>query len=245
MTPVTSPVATPVSTRTQRARLLWRIRQRFDVVTRTYEIAGRSFEFTQIVDPDTVLDQVVAEEDRREKLSGQRRKSDELRLPYWAELWDSAMGIGQFLISEPSPAHGSTALDLGCGMGLTGMVASALGYRVVMADIEPEALLFAQLNSPRASTRCLDWRTGQLGQRFDLIIGADVLYDRKQWQYLEPFWQTHLNPAGRVLLGEPGRQTGDLFIDWLADRGWILERFEQPVTTRPKPIRLFQLTKVS
>ena len=230
-----------ISSSGQRARLLWRVRQRFDVVTDSHFISGREFQFTRVIDPDVVLDQVVAEEDRREKLSGKRRESDELHLPYWAELWDSALGIAQFLIQRGSVVGTKTALDLGCGMGFAGMAAAAMGYRVMLADMETEALLFAQLNVPGARTRRLDWRRDRVGEQFDLIIGADVLYDRKQWEFLEPFWRAHLASEGTVLLGEPGRQTGDLFVDWIAARGWKLDRFEEKVATRERAIRLFRL----
>jgi predicted nicotinamide N-methyase len=222
-------------------RLLWRIGQRFDVMSETHRIGGREFQFARVVDPDVVLDQVVAEEDRREKLSGKRQAADELHLPYWAELWDSAFGIGQFLV-EGGEVRGKRALDLGCGMGFAGMVAAGMGYQVTLADLEAEALLFAQYNVPGAEARRLDWRSDRLGRRFDLIIGADVLYDRKQWEYLEPFWREHLATGGAVLLGEPGRQTGDLFIEWIGGREWELERFEEKVATRERGIRLFRLT---
>jgi hypothetical protein len=46
-----------------------------------------------------------------------------------------------------------------------------------------------------------------------------------------------------VLLGEPGRQTGDLFIPWIAQRDWILVQHEERVPTRAYPVRLFELTK--
>jgi predicted nicotinamide N-methyase len=229
----------------QSLRLLWRIQQRFDVIRQTHLLCGRAFEFVRVKNPDTVLDQVVAEEDRRDKLNGKRRDSDELHLPYWAELWDSAFGIGQFLLETPLPdqLRRPVALDLGCGMGFAGMIAAAIGYEVTMADLEPECLLFAQLNAPTARTRRLDWREDRLSRRFDLIIGADVLYDRKQWVALEAFWRHHLAEDGRVLLGEPGRQTGDLFVGWIADKPWRVTRFSQAVATREVPIRLFCLER--
>ena len=130
-------------------------------------------------------------------------------------------------------------------MGLTGTVAAALGARVMFADLETPPLLFARLNSlpwaDRVRTRRLDWRKDCLGERFDLIVGADILYERKQWDHLEPFWREHLAPGGMVVLGEPGRRTGELFIDWIRDRGWRLQRLEMPVETRSTPIRLFEL----
>ena len=147
-------------------------------------------------------------------------------------------------ILHPLSSH--SVLDLGCGMGLAGTVAAALGAKVLFADLEQPALLFAALNSlpwrRRVRTRRLNWRSDRLGEQFDLIIGADILYERPQWESLEPFWRAHLAPGGTVLLGVPGRQTGDLFIDWIAARGWLMRHSEQPVPTRERPIRIFQLT---
>lgn len=148
----------------------------------------------------------------------------------------------------PSPLSSAlpSVLDLGCGMGLAGTVAAALGARVLFADLEQPALLFAALNSlpwkDRVRARRLNWREDRLGERFDLIIGADILYERAQWEHLDAFWRAHLAPGGTVLLGEPGRQTGDLFVEWIAARPWLMRRAEQPVPTRPKPIRILQLT---
>jgi len=130
---------------------------------------------------------------------------------------------------------------------LTGTVAARLGMRVLFADREPPALLFARLNSladaPRVRTRRLNWQTDRLGETFDLILGADILYEKRQWDFLEPFWRAHLAAGGTVLLGEPGRQTGDQFLDWIRARGgWDLRQHSEKVTTRPTPIRLFELT---
>jgi hypothetical protein len=74
-----------------------------------------------------------------------------------------------------------------------------------------------------------------------VILGADILYERKQWPFLDAFWRKHLAPGGRILLGEPGRQTGDDFGGWISERGWKLQMHAEPVVTRPRPIRLFEL----
>jgi predicted nicotinamide N-methyase len=231
-----------------RARLLSRIRRRFAVLTEDVPVGPLHLSFTRIEDPNRVLDEVAAEEDRLEKVKGQRVSEDQLHLPYWAELWDSAMGVSRHLerMANEEFFPRLSALDLGCGMGLTGTVAAALGARVMFADLEAPALLFARLNSlpwvDRVRTRRLDWRKHRLGERFDLIIGADILYERKQWDHLEPFWREHLRPGGLVVLGEPGRRTGELFIDWIQGRGWRLQQLAEPVETRSTPIRLFRLT---
>lgn len=229
----------------ERARLLRRIEARYRVVTETVRVGALRFPFTRIADPDRVLDEVAAEEDRLEKVSGKRADGDYLHLPYWAELWDSAAGLGAFLQNRQLFSPDDSVLDLGCGMGLSGTVAAALGARVLFADLEAPALLFARLNSlpfaDRVRARRTDWRTDRLDERFNLILGADILYERKQWDHLEPFWRAHLAPGGQILLGEPGRPTGELFPEWIIARGWDLQIHEQPVPTRERPIRLFLL----
>jgi len=232
----------------RRQLLLDRIRRLgYDTVSSTIDLGSLHLPFVHIADPDRVLDRVAEEEDRLEKLRGTRTAGDELHLPYWAELWDSGAGIAQHLLADADRWKGKSALDLGCGMGLTGTVAARLGMNVLFADREPPALLFAALNSlsdaDRVSTRRLNWQTDRLDERFDLILGADILYERRQWDFLEPFWREHLNPAGTVLLGEPGRQTGDLFLTWISQRAWQLQQHSQKVATRPVPIRLFELVR--
>ena len=114
-------------------------------------------------------------------------------------------------------------------------------------------MLFARLNSlpiekwthsPRhVRTRRVDWQKDHLREKFDLIVGADILYDKTQWNFLEPFWRGHLADGGTVVLGEPGRPTGGMFLDWLKGRGWTVEESGQPVETRSQPIRIFELRR--
>jgi predicted nicotinamide N-methyase len=202
------------------------------------------FDFTSVANPDLVLDQVAAKVDLAERLNGPLPADVPMHLPYWAEVWDSAAGIGLHLTHRKEPI-GQNVLDLGCGMGLAGTVAAAMGARVMFADLERPALLFARLNSlawrRRVRTRQLDWRRARLGEKFNLIIGSDILYEKSQWEFLEPFWREHLAPGGSVLLGEPGRATGGMFIEWIKPRGWEIEVSEQPVKTRPIPIRVLRI----
>jgi len=215
-------------------RLLRRILRHNRIVSEALQFGRVSLAFTRIAEPDEVLDRVAKDE------------SNPQRLPYWAELWESSAGIAQFLLDHEVVTSRATVLDLGCGMGLAGLMAARVGGDVLFADIESQALLFALLNCWRNGiiprTRQLDWRTDQLDRRFDLILGADILYEREQWDHLERFWRAHLNQGGRVILGEPGRQTGEQFPTWVESHGWSLAHHQQPVPTRPVPINIFKLT---
>jgi hypothetical protein len=107
--------------------------------------------------------------------------------------------------------------------------------------------LFAKLNcmplSKRVRIRQLNWQVDRLDEQFDLILGADILYERKQWEFLDEFWKAHLAEGGSILLGEPGRQSGDLFMPWITERGWILREGSQRARPEGKAIRVFFLNR--
>src|SRR5262249_21967021 len=147
-----------------------------------------------------VLDEACAEEDRREKRTGIRLENPP-HLPYWAELWESSRALAATMADE-SRLQPLRVLDLGCGMGLAGVAAAAVGHRVTLADLEPPALLFARLNTLgyEANVRRVNWQTDNLKERFDLILGADIVYERSQWAYLHPFFLAHLAKCGTILL---------------------------------------------
>jgi predicted nicotinamide N-methyase len=233
----------------RQAGLLRRIQRRYPTVTNPVRFGPVSFAFTRVKDPNRVLDEVAAEEDRREKVGG-LRNDDPLHLPYWAELWDSGGGVAQYLVDHfVDGLANKTVLDLGCGQGLAGCVTAALGAKVLFADLESPALLFAQYNAAPLSnhirTRQLNWQKDRLGETFDLIVGADILYERAQWAFLEPFWREHLAPRGTIILGEPGRPSGDSFIEWIQSKGWSIEIQEQAVTTRKAPVRIVSCRSVA
>jgi predicted nicotinamide N-methyase len=226
-------------------RLAQRIGRRFRVSTGPVRLERLELPFTRIAEPDRVLDEVVAEEERRTK-SGGGKGIDPPRMPYWAELWESALAIGQVLSRTGGVAFRTgSVLDLGCGMGLAGAAAAAMGHRVMLADLETGALLLARLNTlpwrDRTRVRRVNWQRDRLGERFDLILGADILYERQQWEFLDAFWQAHLAQSGQVLLGEPGRQTGDGFPAWAKERGWSVSQSAETVGPAAKTVRIFRL----
>ena len=254
------------SLRQRRLKLLQRIGRSYAVMTEPIRAGAIEVQFTRIADPNRVLDEVATEEDRREKATGRRKRDDELHLPYWAELWDSSIGMATFIAEQwsacgrqesivariarrsMSSSRPASVMDLGCGMGLTGTVAARLGTRVLFADLETPALLFAELNSLTNASRCrtrrVNWQTDRLKERFDLILGADIVYDRTQWVFLEPFFAAHLALGGGILLGEPGRSSGEEFETWIAARGWQMRGFTQPLAGGPKSIRLLELERL-
>src|SRR5271169_5089583 len=97
-------------TRKHRA-LLWRIHRRFATVTSPLRIGPLDFSFTRVADPDRVLDEVAEAVDLQQRLTG-RRESQVQHLPYWAEVWESAVGIRQQLLERRADLAGRRVLDL-------------------------------------------------------------------------------------------------------------------------------------
>jgi len=222
--------------------LLERISRRYQTKTLPIRLGSTELLFTRIAEPDKVLDDAVAYEERRRNSPNPDQFATPT-MPYWAELWESAQALAQ--IVARTPISGVRVLDLGCGMGLAGAAAAAMGAHVLMADLETTPLLLASLNTlawqNRVRVRRVNWQTDRLEEQFDLILGADILYERAQWEYLDPFWRAHLAAGGAVMLGEPGRSTADQFGQWAADKGWQVDESAEPFSEMVKSARIFRL----
>jgi methyltransferase-like protein 23 len=129
-------------------------------------------------------------------------------------LWESALPLSDVL-SERS-LRGLRVLELGAGVGLPGIVAALDGAHVMQIDLDPLALALAEhnanLNGARIARHLVDWNTWTPGQRFDLIIGADVVYDTSDHKTIVALLELALAPDGVAVLAEPSRLTTLAFL---------------------------------
>jgi len=137
-----------------------------------------------------------------EELIDEEAFADDEFLPYWAELWPAARALAEGL---PDVA-GLRVVELGCGLGLPSLVASAKGAAVTATDWSPDAIRLLGENAARngldVRAEVRDWRE-PWHERFDLALAADVLYERRN---VEPVFERlcELAPAGLVALaGRP------------------------------------------
>ena len=136
-------------------------------------------------------------------------------MPYWAELWPSAQMLGEALLTQsvqsgwPNP---NLALEIGCGVGLPGIVALSLGMRVIFSDYDATAVEFAARNAKangfdNFAKLPLDWRVPPVDLRVPLILAADVIYEERNIAPLVALMQQVLTPDGVCLLSDPDRST--------------------------------------
>lgn len=145
--------------------------------------------------------------------------SDEEAVPCWAELWPAARALAAY-IWEHLDFAGATVLELGCGLGLPGVVCGLKGARVTFSDRRPEALALAVENARRngvtAGTLLADWRAFRTDRSFDCIVGSDICYDPKLNPHLREVFRRHLKPGGRLLLAQPHRPAARALLEELS-----------------------------
>ena len=166
--------------------------------------------------------------------------------PYWAQAWEACRGMCHHLSSLP--LQGLEVLEPGCGLAITAAAALAGGAHVVCGDNAPPALDFAVVNTwpwrDRVEVGLIDWRETRLDRQFDLIVGSDIVYDRREVEPLDRFFRQHLHQAGRVILSDPSRAMTREFLEHFDRLGWHqdvscvnLEQLRQPtriVTMQPR-----------
>jgi predicted nicotinamide N-methyase len=143
-------------------------------------------------------------------------------LPYWAELWPSGVALARALAGRS--LRGARTLELGCGLGLPSIAAARAGGRVTASDWAPEAVALLERNAARSGVRLelveCDWaRPDPLvaGAPWDLVLAADVLYERRNVDVLLDLLPQLVGARGEVLLADPGRAPAAAFLE-AADR---------------------------
>lgn len=108
---------------------------------------------------------------------------------YWGFCWASGLVLAHYLLEKPELVAGKRVMDFGCGSGVVAIAAAMAGAREVVAcDIDPAAMIAtaenARLNQVELS---LSDNFEHVDGDVDLIIVADVLYDKGNYPWLSRF----------------------------------------------------------
>lgn len=201
-------------------------------------VSGREYQLT-VLDNDEVVAAIAAEDDAGERLN-----------PYFGTLWPASIALGEYL-DERGGVAGKRTLDLGCGVGLVGLVAARLGADVTFADIMPEAVELARRN---AAANALPGRFMYFDLReaaasaghFDLVLCSDLLYEKWKPAAIATALTHLLAPGGTALIADPNRPSGDSFAAFADAAGFAVEQTEHRVsigkaTPSSVAVRIFEL----
>ena len=109
--------------------------------------------------------------------------------PYWSFCWASGLAMARYLAQNPQWVRDKRVLDFGAGSGIAGIAAARAGAREVVAcDLDPLALDACRANAALNGVT-LGYSEDFFAEadRFDLILVADVLYDRANLPLLDAF----------------------------------------------------------
>ena len=106
---------------------------------------------------------------------------------YWAFCWASGQVLAAHILSNPEIVAGKTVLDFGAGSGVVGIAAKRAGAAAVTCcDNDANARLACQTNAAINDVEITlidDFQ--QAPSPLDLVIAADVLYDRDNFLFLD------------------------------------------------------------
>lgn len=196
--------------------------QRYETTDVRLTFQDHQVHITKITDLEVLLEEVDAV-----------TFAEDERLPYWAELWPSSVALAHY-VTRHLDLTGRRVLELGCGLGLVGVVAALKGARVLCTDYEPDALAFARHNARRNACqqvqfRLVDWRWPALRRRYDYILASDVIYEARNFGPLVAVLQRYLARGGAAVFSEPGRVNAVPFFTLLRKWGFIYHQTTQPL----------------
>ena len=160
------------------------------------------------------------------EMDEQRYLSEERSVaPYGFALWPAAIALAHELASRADTLAGKRVLELGAGTGLPGIVAATFGAQVVQTDRHDAALELGRSNAERNGARSIehriaDWTQWPDTERYDLILGADVIYAPRLHPSLRTIFDTNLAAEGSLLLADPFRPASIELLESMERDGW-------------------------
>jgi len=201
---------------------------RHDLSVRASETAPASIggfpTAVEIVDPTGLAVEMVTVHDLESRLDRHRLLADDDYVPpYWALVWSGSIALGR-LLGNAIPCRGRHLLDVGCGLGLVSLVAARLGAEVTAIDREPVPVEFLRASAKHLGlpVRAVvaDLETKPWTRRFDVVVCAELLYERTRFEAMADALDAALESGGSIAVADARRIDTTDFWRAMADRDY-------------------------
>ncbi len=176
------------------------------------------------IDDEAVALWAVADLERHVDRVALLRGDDPPEPPYWAHCWSGAR-----VLAARVPHDARRVIEVGCGLGLPGLIAARRGADVVFLDRVATPLSFVRA-SLAANGVCAHLVVGDALHppcrgRFDVVLAAEVLYDRATFPLLATALADLVTDDGCILVADGHRIDTRAFYDDAAGAGltWTID----------------------
>ncbi len=219
----------------------------YPLVQRKFSFGSETLIIEELVDVEDSIDIVF------KWLESKNLPASEIEhlAPYFGKIWPAALGLAQWVADEGKKLKNKTLLEIGCGLGMPGLLASKLGATVTLSDGHPDVARFLERNLKINNISTIDfvtpnWHTGQVcEQKFDYVIASDVLYESYHPDFFAKIFDTQASSKGVIVLTDPGRAYIQRFIKNMNGLNWVenLEPWTVPVQGSSADIYLLRFER--
>lgn len=177
--------------------------------------------------------------------------------PLFGMLWPSGVLLAKKM-AKRTVYPGQRILEIGCGLAIASLVAHRLGRDVTASDRHPMAGKFLSRNLANNQLPEMTYRYGQWGQtepacledtgapalteRYDLVMGSDLLYEPNSPADVAKFIHDHASAKSEVWIMDANRGYRNHFSRHMAEYGFSLA--EEKKIQRPFAYNATQAPKM-
>lgn len=161
--------------------------------------------------------------------------------PLFGVVWESSEILAEKMLKFD--IKGKRILEMGCGMALSSLLLNSRNADITATDYHPEVAAYladnVKLNNgkhiPFLRTNWDNLEDHSLG-KFDVLIGADLLYESQHVNLLTDFIHRHSNPECEVIIVDPGRGHHAPFSKRMVKLGYSHSQYQPPQLDLDKQI---------
>lgn len=124
--------------------------------------------------------------------------------PLWAKVWPSSMVLADVMAVQATESE-KRILEIGSGIGIVGIAASAFGHNMTITEYNTDAMEFARANAfingcSGTTIVSMNWNKPQTTLRYDQVIGSEVIFREQDFVPIQKLFQSVLKPDGEIIL---------------------------------------------